>query len=71
MIFIMFRDIWLWATILDFDYVNWFKQDLDWINLMNYDIFDVKYGCVMLFDLFEFNYKGLDCLLYTSPSPRD
>ena len=22
-------------------------------------IFDVKYGCVMLFDLIEFNYKGL------------
>jgi len=26
-------------------------------------IFYIKYGCVMLFDLFEFNYKGLDAYL--------
>jgi len=25
--------------------------------------FDVKYGYVMLFGLFEFNYKGLDAYL--------
>jgi len=27
-------------------------------------IFDVKYGCVVLFDLWEFNYKGLDVYLF-------
>jgi len=26
-------------------------------------IFDVKHGCVILFNLFEFNYKNLDAYL--------
>ena len=28
-------------------------------------IFDVKYGCVMLYGLFESNYNGLDVFLPT------
>jgi len=40
--------------------MSWFKQESNGANMLNRGDFDVNYGYVMLYDIFESNHSALD-----------